>query len=225
MDFEIVSVSSRVSKQPKPTSTEDLENSTEDDSPADCCPWLELTRCQCNCTNFPRFGKVLVNGDTPVAGSVDDSDESSSEDEEQNDTNQDDVEEASEEEEEHEESVPMFAEYVPLCGSSFHQDCQSTLKKCRELLCAKESVELRVLPEPDNLRDCNAVIIQAKVGSRSQWDRIGYIPKEKLPKFTAAIRNNEIKYVKFRNIKCQFIMTDTPTWTYCASVMVTKTRK
>ena len=133
------------------------------------------------------------------------------------------VEEASEEEEEHEESVPMFTEYVPLRGSSFHQDCQSTLKKCREFSCAKDPVELIVLPEQDNLRDCNARIIQAKVGS--QWDRVGHIPKKKLPKFTAAIRNNEIKYVKFRNIKCQFIMTDTPTWTYFASVMVTKTRK
>ena len=87
-----------MSKQPKPTSMGYLENSTEDYSLADCCPLLELTRCQCNCPNFPRLGKVLVNGDTPVAGSVDDSDESSSEDEEQNDRNQADVEEASEEE-------------------------------------------------------------------------------------------------------------------------------
>ena len=223
MDFEVVSVSSRVSKQPKPTSMEDLANSTEDISLADCCPWLKLTRCQCNDTNFPRLAKVLVDGDTPVAGSVDDSDKSSGEDKEQNEMNQEDVEEASEEEEEHGESVPMFTEYVPLRGSLFHQDCQSTLKKCRELLCGKESVELRVLLEPDNLRDCNALIIQAKVGS--QWDRIGYISKEKLPKFTATIRNNNLKYVKFRNIKCQFIITDSPTWTYCASVMVTKTGK
>ena len=94
----------------------------------------------------------MVNGYTPVAGSVDGSDESSCEDEEQNVMNQDDVEEASEEEEEHKESIPMFTEYVPLRRSSFHQDCQSTLKKCRELLCAREPVELRVLPEPDNLR-------------------------------------------------------------------------
>ena len=129
VDFEIVSVLSRVSKQPKPTSVGYLENLTEDDSLADCCLWLELTRCQCNCTNFPRLGKVLVNGDTPVAETADDSDESSSEDEEQNYMNQDDVEEASEEEEEHEESVPMFTDYIPLRGSSFHQDCQSTSKK------------------------------------------------------------------------------------------------
>ena len=142
MDFEIVSVSSRVSKQPKPTSMEDLENSTEDDSLADCCPWLELTRCQCNCTTFPKLGKVLVNGDTPVAGSVDDSDEYSSEDEEQNDMNQDDVEEASEEEEEREESVPMFTEYVPLRGSSFHQDCQSTLKNAGNCCVLKNQLNL-----------------------------------------------------------------------------------
>ena len=143
-----------MSKQPKPTWMEDLENSTKDNSLADCCPWFELTRCQRNDTNFPRLGKVLVDGDTPVAGSVDDS----GEDEGQNEMNQDNIKEASEEEEEHGESVPMFTEYVPLRGSLFHQDCQSTLKKCRELSCGKESVALRVLPEPDNLRDCNALI-------------------------------------------------------------------
>lgn len=213
----MVSASSRVSKLPKPTSMEDLENSTEDDSLADCCPWLELTMCQCNCTNFPILGKVLVDCDTPVvAEPVDDSNESSYEDED-DEINQDEVEQASEE---HEQSVPMFTEYVALRGGSFHKDCQSTLKKCRELLGAKEAVELRVIPETDNIRDCNALIIQAKV--ESQWGRIGYIPKEKVPKFTAAIRN-ELKYIKFRNIKCQFVMTDTPIWTYFASVMATKT--
>ena len=43
---------------------------------------------------------------------------------------------------------------LSLGGSSFHKDCQSTLKKCRELLCAKRAVELRVLPEPNNTRAC-----------------------------------------------------------------------
>ena len=46
---------------------------------------------------LPQIGKVLVNGDNPAAGFVDDSDESSGEDEKQNDMNQEDVEEASEE--------------------------------------------------------------------------------------------------------------------------------
>ena len=73
-----------------------------------------------------------------------------------------------------EESAPLFTEYVALRGSSFHADCQSTSKICREILAAKETVEPRLQTEPNNIRDCNAIIVQAKVNL--QWDRIGYIP-------------------------------------------------
>ena len=76
-----------------------------------------------------------------------------------------------------EESAPLFTEYVGLRGSSFHADCQSTLKKCREILAAKGTVELRLQSEPNNIRDCNAIIVQAKVNF--QWDRIGCIPRKK----------------------------------------------
>lgn len=31
--------------------------------------------------------------------------------------------------------------------------------------------------------------------------------------------------MKFKNIKCQFTMTDSPKWTYLATVLVTKTGK
>jgi len=60
-----------------------------------------------------------------------------------------------------EESFPPFTEYVGLRGSSFHADCQSTLIKCREILAAKRTVELRLQTEPDNMRDCNAINVQA----------------------------------------------------------------
>ena len=117
----------------------------------------------------------------------------------------------------------LYSEYVALRGSSFHEDCQATLKKCRELLIAKRTVELRVCPELENTRDCNALIIQAKVDE--QWDRIGYIPKEKVPKFTAAIRQNELKEIRFKNIRCQYVMCEYPTWTFMASVLVVKSGK
>ena len=70
-------------------------------------------------------------------------------------------------------STPFFTEYVVLRGSSFHEDWQATLKKCRQILSAKVEVELSHQNEPDNIRDCNAIIVQAKVNS--QWDRISYI--------------------------------------------------
>ena len=117
----------------------------------------------------------------------------------------------------------MFTEYVGLRGSSWHEDCQCTLMKCRDKLCSKEEIELRVLPEPDNVRDKNALIIQAKVND--QWDRIGYIPKEQVRKFTVAIRNNEVKIIKFKNIKCRVLISDAATQVYIPSVLVTKTGK
>lgn len=60
-----------------------------------------------------------------------------------------------------EESFPLFTEYVGLRGSSFQADCQSTLKKCQEILAQKGTVELRLQTEPDNIRDCNAFTVQA----------------------------------------------------------------
>ena len=91
------------------------------------------------------------------------------------------------------------------------------------MLGAKKTVELRILREPENIKDCNALIIQAKVDI--QWDRIGYIPKEKVPKFTAAIRQNEVKEIRFKNIRCQYVFSDNPTWTFMASVLAVKTGK
>ena len=97
--------------------------------------------------------------------------------------------------------------------------------KCRDKPCSKEEIELRVLPESDNVRDKNALIIQAKVNDK--WDRIGYVPKEQVRKFTVAIRNNEVKIfiIKFKNIECRVLMSDAATRVYAASILVTKTEK
>ncbi|KAJ7337871.1 hypothetical protein OS493_008029 [Desmophyllum pertusum] len=47
------------------------------------------------------------------------------------------LEEPCNEREADDEAVPLFAEYVGLHGSSFHADCQRTLKKCRERMCQR----------------------------------------------------------------------------------------
>ena len=44
VDFDVVGRSG-VSKLPPPKSMEDLENSTDEDAFAECCPWLDLSRC------------------------------------------------------------------------------------------------------------------------------------------------------------------------------------
>lgn len=217
---------SGIAKLPKPRLMDELEKVVDDDSLADCCPWLDLTQCKCNCTNFPALGNVLVCSETtvPAINTSYDSDEFD-EDEDVNFSENEFVvvDDEEEESDKGEKSDMFYTEYVALRGSSFHEDHQATVKKCRELLGAKKSVELRVLPEPENMRDCNALIIQAKVDC--QWDCIGYIPKEKVPKFTVAIRKNELQDVRFKNIRCQYVMSDKPTWTFMASVLAIKSGK
>lgn len=214
-------------------SMEELQNTSEDDSFSDCCPWLDLTRCRCNCTEYPRLMNVVLpdysadhNGpeNNVSTSSSDESDEDIVIIDEVLEYEEEYLEEPCDEREAvEEESAPLYTECVGLRGSSFHADCQSTLKKCREILASKGTVELRLQTEPDNIRDCNAIIVQAKVNL--QWDRIGYIPKEKVPKFNSAMKNGEIQDAKFKNIKCQYIMADSPKRTYIASVIFTKKGK
>lgn len=59
VDFEVVGKVG-ASKLPKPKSMEELENSSEDDTFSDCCPWLDLTRCWCSCTEYPRLTNVVL---------------------------------------------------------------------------------------------------------------------------------------------------------------------
>jgi len=232
-DFEVVGKVG-ASKLPKPKLMEELENSSEDDTFSDCCPWLDLTRCRCSYTEYPRLMNVVLPDCTACHNQPENNGANSSSEESDEDIvivdeiheeyeEEEYLEEPCDEREAVEESVPLFTEYVGLRGSSFHADCQSTLKKCREILAAKGTVELRLQTEPDNIRDCNAIIVQAKVNL--QWDRIGYIPKEKVPKFNSAMTNGELQDAKFKNIKCQYIMVDSPKWTYIASVIFTKAGK
>ena len=186
VEFEVLTATSGISKLPKPRTVEELASATDDDTLAECCPWLDWTKC--NCSSFPALGNVFLDSQTPIKkdNEISDSDEY---DEDDVATFYDNEFACNNEDSQEESDDTLYSEYVALRGSSFHEDCQATLKKCRELLRAKRTVELRVRPELENMRDCNALIIQAKVDE--QWDRIGYIPKEKVPKFTAAIRQNE----------------------------------
>ena len=74
-------------------------------------------------------------------------------------------------------------------------------------------------PEPTNIRDKNAVIVEAYVDN--EWCRVGYIPKEKLRKVIVAIRNNEIQKVEFKFIGFMFI-PDLNDWLYNPRVLISK---
>jgi len=108
------------------------------------------------------------------------------------------------------EETAQFAEYFALKGSSYHKDCQKTLCKCKQLQLQNDNINLRVTVELTNIRDKNAVIVEAYIDN--DWYRIGYIPKEKSRK-VVAIKNNEIQKVEFKFIGFVFI-PDLNDWLY-----------
>ena len=84
------------------------------------------------------------------------------------------------------------------------------------MIVAGQNVELRMAFEPNNERDKNAIIVEAHLPSCG-WTRVGYMPK-----CTKALRQNEIKTVKFKNILNQYLDTHLPIRSYVGSLLVTK---
>ena len=119
----------------------------------------------------------------------------------------------------HIDETAQFAEYFALEGSSYREECQKVMRKCKQLQLQKENINLRVTPEPTNIRDKNAVIVEAYLNNDRY--RIGYIPKEKLRKVVVAVRNSEIQKVEFKFIGFMFV-PDLNDWLYHPRVLISK---
>ena len=177
-----------------------------------CMPLLDLTKVDCNCSSLPRNEKVILANESQtldrelqnltLAG-----DATSEEEEEQFVEEQEDSKSDGEEEEfdfnadfkamfnNTEEFLlvadsvassikdTLFTEKFTLKGSSFHEHLQVGLKMCKEALIKKDVVPLKLVYDPTNRRDGNAIVVQAK---HDTWRPIHYIPK--VPKITHAIR-------------------------------------
>ena len=165
----------------------------------------------------PSAGNVIVDGtDSVTQESCQSSTDSTdmSEEEEGSDTLPDQVSG-----ETHIDETAQFAEYFALEGSSYHEECQKVMRKCKQLQLQKENINLRVTPEPTNIRDKNAVIVEAYLNN--DWYCIGYIPQEKLRKVVVAVRNSEIQKVEFKFIGFMFVQ-DLNDWLYHPRVLISK---
>ena len=101
----------------------------------------------------------------------------------------------------HESSFPMRVDlwvkmHVPCSrkGSSFHEHFQLGLKMCKEVLIKKITVAVKLVYEPVNRRDENAILVHTKCeNTRSP---IGYIPGIQVPKVEQAIEDKETRRSK-----------------------------
>ena len=185
------------------------------------CPILDITKPNCNCSNFPLTGKVLIdladfavpetqttanqslNSNDDLEGQFDqvldldvgDTDESGAEYEPSD-------EEPLTEERQDNDDVEQFAEVILMKGTTFHSHFQEALHACKQLMLDEHAPELSLSPEPVNKRDENAIVVKALLGV---WKPIGYIPAPKVPKVTDAMRKNEITSVVLHNVIYKYI--------------------
>ena len=136
-------------------------------------PWLDVELVQCNCSSFPKVGNIGVksssNGNTLQA--VSDSSKSESE----NNVSHDDVNLATSHDSDNPKETPaLFTEYFKLKGSTFHAHFQDALRRCKRLSMDKRDISIKLLIEPANARDENAIVVQVQLDST--WHPVGYIP-------------------------------------------------
>ena len=94
---------------------------------------------------------------------------------------------------------------MQLKGSSYHDSFQTSLKKCKERLLEKK-IYLRLQFEPINVRDENAIVVQASLCTgEGDWQSTGYIPAVKVPKVTIAMRKREVRLVTVKTVFYQFV--------------------
>ena len=206
-------------------------------------PLLNLSEVDCNCTSVRRGQVILQNETQSTTRGLQNL--SLAENYEQEDSQEEDsflvevVEEWDEDESDFDvhgptsaavEFVPdnhasskdtMFTETFTLKGSSFHDHFQCALRLCRESLKKKVTIPVKLIFEPVNRRDENAITVQAGFDT---WKPIGYIPGIKVPKVTEAIRNKEITKIVITNVKYQYIFP-IASFKYIATISISKTGK
>lgn len=106
-------------------------------------------------------------------------------------------------------------------GSSFHDHFQAGLKLCKEVLIKKDVVLLKLVYEPINRKDENAIVVQAQ---HDTWRTIGYIPGVKVPKITKAIEGKQIVKIVLSNVKYQYVFPIS-SFKYFATVAIGKKGK
>ena len=161
------------------------------------CPILDITKPNCNCSNFPLPGKVLIDladfvvpeTQTTANHSLNSNDDFEDQFDQVLHVDVGDTEEPSAEyelsdeepltQEGQDNDVEQFAEIILMKGTTFHGHFQEALHACKQLMLDEHARELSLSPEPVNKRNENAIVVKALLGV---WKPIGYIPAPKVPK-------------------------------------------
>ena len=158
----------------------------------------------CNCKQQPVRPTCLVDGLT-----VHREEEGSEEEEEVQEAEQvlevlnlsDAEEETSDGDEEAPEEV-LYAHTFPVIGSWHERRYQQALNICSYRRRARQELTFRCEPEPDNIKDCNA--IKFEVFHNNHWYIMGYCGVVKIPKLKQAMHYNQIRCIALKSLKRKY---------------------
>ena len=88
-------------------------------------------------------------------------------------------------------------------GSYWEEKYQRVLIECRRMLGNNEDVVVRLVFEPENRQDRNAIRFDAYVDG--SWHPLGYAGLRKIPKLTKAIKMGEIRSISLARVKGQYV--------------------
>jgi len=96
----------------------------------------------------------------------------------------------------------LHSHHFHIVGSNWVDRYQVGLNKCFQLRVEKETVVLRAMKEPDNIRDKNAIMFE--VFQSGSWWILGYCGVKKIPKLARALHRNEVVSVELLYVKRQW---------------------
>ena len=161
--------------------------------------------------------KSSSNGNTSQAAN------DCSQSESDNDVSHEDVSSTTSHDSDNPDETPvLFTEYFKLKGSTYHAHFQDALRRCKRLSMDKRDISIKLLIEPANARDENAIVVQVQLDST--WQPVGYIPAVKIKKAMDALEKNEVKNITFKCIEWNYIY-GLGEFKYVASVTITKLNK
>jgi hypothetical protein len=102
-----------------------------------------------------------------------------------------DIEEVDNPEEDQENNTDTnYVECFKIVGSHWEQRYQDSLEICYNLSVNGQKADVRAEPDPNNIRDTNA--IKFEVYHNGLWHIIGYCGVKKIPKLKRALERNSV---------------------------------
>ena len=101
-----------------------------------------------------------------------------------------------------ESSTEITAVTFKCLGAARQEAHQRTLEMAREILFSGQKVSVRLVEEPENAMDRNAISFHVKIGKA--WNRIGYVARELTNYVKRAIDAGEIAGVEVKWIRYRY---------------------